>query len=192
MPLDRGRKFEVGAHGLYGDGIGRYSAAQIADVTTRPDGTLALIRGGGGLGTVEVHPSPKLDLYLNYGIEFSHRTAYTFTNIAGATVPVGFGSPLFNNSSCEIGQANPGNGGFGGNATLGTCTGDLRNIQEGTVGFWHKPYQGPKGGLRWGIQYSYLVRNGWSGSGGLPAGTPGISPKAVDNMVFTSFRYYLP
>jgi hypothetical protein len=192
MPLDRARKFEVGAHGLFGDGIGRYSGAQIADVTTRPDGTLALIRGGGGLGTVEVHPSPKLDLYLNYGIEFSHRTAYTFTNLAGATVPVGFGSPLFNNSSCEVGEANPGTGGFGGNATNGTCTGDLRNIQEGTVGFWHKPYQGPKGGLRWGIQYSYLVRNGWSGSGGLAAGTPGISPKAVNNMVFTSFRYYLP
>ena len=192
MPLDRGRKFEVGAHGLFGDGIGRYSAAQIADVTTRPDGTLALIRGGGGLGTIEVHPSPKLDLYLNYGIEFSYRTAYTYTSLTGATVPVGFGSPRFNNSSCEIGEANPGTGGFGGNVTNGTCTGDLRNIQEGTIGFWHKPYQGPKGGLRWGIQYSYLVRNGWSGSGGLPAGTPGISPKAVDNMVFTSFRYYLP
>src|SRR5215472_15975762 len=187
MPLDRAKKFEVGAHGVFGSGIGRYSAAQIADVTTRPDGTLALIRGGGGLGTVEVHPSKKLDLYLNYGIEFSHRTAYTFTNLAGATVPVGFGSPLFNNSSCEIGEGNPGTGGFGGNVANGTCTGDLRNIQEGTVGFWHKPYQGPKGGLRWGIQYSYLVRNGWSGSGG-----PAAGPKAVNNMVFTSFRYYLP
>jgi len=27
---------------------------------------------------------------------------------------------------------------------------------------------------------------------GLPAGTPGVSPKAVDNMVWTSFRYYIP
>jgi len=192
LPLDSGKKIEVGAHGVFGDGIGRDTDAQVADVTTRPDGTLALIRGGGGLGTIELHPSPKLDLYLNYGIEFSYRTAYTFTNLAGATVAVGFGSPRFNNSSCEVGEANPGTGGFGGNTANGTCTGDLRNIQEGTIGFWHKPYQGPKGGLRWGIQYSYLVRNGWSGSGGLPAGTPGVSPKAVDNMVFTSFRYYLP
>jgi hypothetical protein len=192
LPLDSGKKFEVGVHGIFGDGIGRYSDAQVADVTTRPDGTLALIRGGGGLGTIELHPSPKLDLYLNYGIEFSYRTAYTYTSVTGATVAVGFGSPRFNNSSCEVGEANSGTGGFGGNTTNGTCTGDLRNIQEGTIGFWHKPYQGPKGGLRWGIQYSYLVRNGWSGSGGLPAGTPGISPKAVDNMVFTSFRYYLP
>ena len=193
MPLDRGRKVEVGVHGLFGDGLGRYSAAQIADVTTRPNGTLALIRGGGGLGTIELHPSPMLDIYLNYGGEFSYRTAYTYANAtSGATVPVGFGSRLFNNSSCEVGEANPGTGGFGGNTANGTCTGDLRNIQEGTIGFWHKPYQGPKGGLRWGIQYSYLVRNGWSGSGGLAAGTPAVSPKAVDNMVFTSFRYYLP
>ena len=192
LPLDPGKKIEFGVHGIFGDGIGRYSDAQVADVTTRPDGTLALIKGGGGLGTIEVHPTPKLDLYLNYGGEFSYRTAYTFTNVAGATVGEGFGSPLFNNSSCEVRGGNPGNGGFGGNVTNGTCTGDLRNIQEGTIGFWHKPYQGNKGGLRWGIQYSYLVRNGWSGSGGLPAGTPGVQPKAVDNMVFTSFRYYLP
>ncbi|MBA0084497.1 MAG: hypothetical protein HRJ53_05840, partial [Acidobacteria bacterium Pan2503] len=146
LPLDAGKKFEVGAHGMFGDGIGRYSDEQIADVTTRPDGTLALIRGGGGLGTIEVHPSPKLDLYLNYGIEFSWRTAYTYTSTTGVTVPVGFGSPRFNNSSCEIGEANPGTGGFSGNAANGTCTGDIRNIQEGTIGFWHKPYQGPKGG----------------------------------------------
>ncbi|HKW35593.1 MAG TPA: hypothetical protein VJN92_21470 [Candidatus Acidoferrum sp.] len=192
LPLDPRKKIELGVHGTFGAGIGRDNDAQIADVTTRPDGTLALIRGGGGLGTIELHPTPKLDVYLNYGAEFSYRTAYTFTNNAGATVPVGFGSPLFNNSSCEVGEANPGTGGFGGNTTNGTCTGDLRNIQEGTIGFWHKPYQGSKGGLRWGIQYSYLVRNGWSGSGGLAAGTPGVSPKAVENMVFTSFRYYLP
>ena len=194
LPLDPGKKLEVGVHALFGDGVGRYSAAQVGDVTTRPNGTLALIKGGGALGTIEFHPSPKLDIYLDYGAEYSFRTSYTYlTNVAvPATVAVGFGSPLFNNSSCEIGEANPGTGGFGGNSTNGTCTGDLRNIQEGTVGFWHKVYQGPKGGIRWGIQYSYLVRNGWSGSGGLAAGAPSVSPKAVDNMVFTSFRYYIP
>lgn len=194
LPVDPGKKVDVGVHALFGDGVGRYSAAQIADVTTRPNGTLALIRGGGALGTIELHPSPKLDVYVNYGAEYSYRAAYTYlTNAAApATVAVGFGSPLFNNSSCEIGEANPGTGGFGGNTTNGTCTGDLRNIQEGTVGFWHKPYQGPKGGIRWGIQYSYLVRNGWSGNGGLAAGAAAVSPKGVDNMVFTSFRYYIP
>ena len=74
----------------------------------------------------------------------------------------------------------------------GTCAGDIRLIQEGTIGFWHKMYQGPKGGLRWGVQYSYLTKSGWSGAGGLAVGAAGIAPKAVDNMIWTSFRYYLP
>jgi hypothetical protein len=58
-----------------------------------------------------------------------------------------------------------------------------------TLGFWHKTYQGPKGGVRWGIAYSYLTKSGWSGNNNT---TTSISPKAVDNMVWTSFRYYLP
>jgi hypothetical protein len=32
---------------------------------------------------------------------------------------------------------------------------------------------------------------GWSGNNGV-ATAIGISPKAVDNMVWTSFRYYIP
>jgi hypothetical protein len=62
---------------------------------------------------------------------------------------------------------------------------------EGTLGFWHRFYQGPKGGLRWGIQYSYFTKSGWSGNNGV-ATAVGISPKAVDNVVWTSFRYYIP
>jgi len=46
--------------------------------------------------------------------------------------------------------------------------------------------------VQWGIQYSYLYRVAWSGSGGVAAGAPAIAPKAIDNMVWTSFRYYLP
>ena len=38
--------------------------------------------------------------------------------------------------------------------------------------------------MQWGPQYSYVVRNTWSGAGGQPHG--------VENMFFTSFRYYLP
>jgi len=191
-------KLDVGVHFLGGDGVGRYSSAQLADVTARPNGTLAPIRGGSALGTVEWHPNAKLDVYLDYGVEYAYRTAYTFANATtGATVPVGFGSPLFNNSGCENADAANLTGGapsgpFTPNTSNGVCNGDIRNIQEGTLGFWHKLYNGPHGGVRWGIQYSYIFRNTWSGSGGLPAGTPGINAKAVDNMVFTSFRYYIP
>jgi len=195
-------KLDFGVHALFGDGVGRYSSAQLPDVTARPDGSLALIRGGGALGTLEFHPNPKLDVYLNYGVEYAYRTAYTYLTTAAvpATVAVGYGSPLFNESGCEALPPLPAGSGAFGNTNIPAgfnpssaagCTGDIRNIQEGTLGFWHKFYQGPKGGLRWGMQYSYIFKNTWSGNNNTPT-APGVNAKAVDNMVFTSFRYYLP
>ncbi|PYU16117.1 MAG: hypothetical protein DMG37_03400, partial [Acidobacteria bacterium] len=131
---------------------------------------------------------PKLDVYLNYGVEYASRAWY---NTSGAaTSSVVYGSPFFNNSGCNT-EVPPGNQNTPGAPSAASCTGDLRNVQEGTIGFWHKVYQGPKGGFRWGLQYSYLVKNTWSGNNNTP-GTVGLQPKAIDNMVFTSFRYYLP
>jgi hypothetical protein len=201
------KRVDFGIKAVFGDGIGRYGSAQLADATARPDGTLALIRGEQALARLEFHPSPKLDIYLYGGNEYAWRAAYTgyasvkITNTPAipanganpaypATVKTviatngigGYGSPFANNSGCSTetsptGTSAPGAG--------GTCAGDIRNILEGSVGFWHKFYQGPKGGLRWGIQYSYLTKSGWSGAAG-------IQPKAVDNMILTSFRYVLP
>ena len=183
-----GKYGDFGIHVLGGDGIGRYGSAQLADVTARPGGTLAPIRGASALGTIELHASPKLDVYLNYGVEYAFRAWY---NTSGAaTSSVGYGSPFFNNSGCNT-EVPPGNQNTPGAPSAASCTGDLRNVQEGTIGFWHKVYQGPKGGFRWGLQYSYLVKNAWSGNNNTP-GTVGLQPKAIDNMVFTSFRYYLP
>jgi hypothetical protein len=208
------KKLDFGVKAVAGDGIGRYGSAQLADETFRPDGTAALIRTAHGLGRLEFHPNPKLDIYAYYGAEYAWRAAYTgYTTItvtatpaipATATSPAipattnttisltgigGYGSPLANNSGCST-EGLP-SGSFTP-STGGTCAGDIRIISEATLGFWHKLYQGPKGGMRWGIQYSYLTKSGWSGSGGLPAGTPGVSPKAVDNAIWTSFRYYIP
>jgi hypothetical protein len=206
------KKLDFGVKGVAGDGIGRYGSAMMPDETFRPDGTAALIRTAHGLGILEFHPSPKLDVYVYGGSEYAFRAAYTgYTTITVAATPAittvtpnipagtkttisttgigGFGSPFANNSGCSMER--PPTGTFTPSAG-GTCAGDIRLITEGTIGFWHKFYNGPKGGLRWGIQYSYITKSGWSGNGGLPAGTPGVSPKAVDNMVWTSFRYYIP
>jgi hypothetical protein len=172
-----------------------------------------LIRTAHGLGELEFHPNPKLDVYAYFGGEYAWRAAYVGYNSiaitktpaipATATTPAvgattttviktnqigGYGSPFANNSGCSTenppaNQLTPSAG--------GTCAGDTRVIFEGTLGFWHKFYQGPKGGLRWGIQYSYFTRSGWSGNNNVPAAI-GISPKAVDNVVWTSFRYYIP
>jgi hypothetical protein len=189
-------KADFGVHFFGGDGVGRYSSAQLPDVTVRPNGTLALVKGASALGTLELHPSPKLDVYFDYGIEYAYRTAYTYqTNPAPpavpATVAVGYGSPLFNNAGCEAAEGLPGSGAPFTPASASGCTGDIRNIQEGTLGFWHKLYQGPKGGVRWGIQYSYIFKNTWSGNNNTPT-APGVNAKGIDNMVFTSFRYYIP
>ena len=77
-----------------------------------------------------------------------------------------------------------------GAVTPANCQGDIRNIIEGTLGFWYRFYQGPKGRLQYGLQYSYAVKNTWTGTDA--SGEGSFTPHAIDNMVFTSFRYYLP
>ena len=195
------KKVDLVAHFQGGDGIDRYSSTQLADLTARPDGTLALIRSAAWLGMVELHPNPKFDIYAYGGGEYAARTAYTFPNPAAAgtgnPVPVGYGSPLFNNSGCttEGFPTASANSSPTAPGSAGTCNGDVHNVIEGTLGFWHNMYQGSKGRLRWGIQYSYLTKVGWSGNAfNITTGVAGVSqrPKAVDNMVWTAFRYYLP
>lgn len=208
------KKLDFAVKGVAGDGIGRYGSAQLADLTFRPDGTEALIRTAHGLASFEFHATPKLDLFAYFGGEYAWRAGYTgymtdtistsqivvACTINATTCPQGFalqtitthttannkiggyGNIAANNSGCSAegvpaGTSTPSGG--------GTCAGDTRFIYEGTFGFWHKIYQGPHGGLRWAIQYSYFSKNTWSGAGS-------IQPKAVDNMVWTSFRYYLP
>jgi hypothetical protein len=228
------KKLDVGLTGFYGSGTGRFGSAQLADVTVRPDGTLAVISGAHWLGSLEWHVSPKFDIYGYVGGEYASRTSFTgYSTVAITTTPAipgcgragqpvctgapagtiqypvpsvstyktstsgigGYGSPFANNSGCSTENApsiplfpsglpsTPSGG--------GTCAGDTRYIMEGTLGFWQKFYQGEKGRMQWGIQYSYFYRTGWSGNGGLTGGAS-IGPHAVNNMVWTSFRYYLP
>jgi hypothetical protein len=149
---------------------------------------------------LEAHPTPKLDLYAYGGGEYAARTAYTFTR-AGLPVGVGYGSPLFSNAGCTTegfpvptASTFPPPASPTSPASAGTCTGDIHQIVEGTLGFWYKPYNGAKGRLQFGVQYSYFTKVGWSGNGSSGTGVilPSQRPKAVDNVVFTSFRYYIP
>jgi hypothetical protein len=91
--------------------------------------------------------------------------------------------------SNSLGQFPPASSPFA--PSSGSCAGDIRTIEEGTLGFWYKFYNGPKGGFRLGIQYSYFEKFGWSGNNNKP-GVAGFSPRAVDNMIWTSIRYYIP
>ena len=191
------KRVDLGIHVLGGNGVGRYGTAGLADATIRPDGTIALLRNYQALGTLQFHPTPKLDIYVNVGGEYASRAAYLV-----GTKGEGYGSPLFSNAGCWIETApttttpagtTAGSGYIPG--ALGSCTGDTRNMLEGTLGFWYTFYKGPKGQIRYGMQGSYIQRNTWSGVGATssPNGF-GLSgqPTASEPMWFTSFRYYLP
>jgi hypothetical protein len=99
---------------------------------------------------------------------------------------VGYGSRLLSNTGCNT-TSNPGyNGGAStGYAPGGSCGAQSRDVQEITGGYWYDIYKGDRGRLRQSIQYGYAEREGWSGASGIGA-------KGIDNMFWTSFRYYLP
>ena len=73
------------------------------------------------------------------------------------------------------------------------CGNNTRDVQEVTAGYWYDIYKGDRGRLRQAIQYGYAVREGWSGSSASGSlSSPLIGAKGIDNMFWTSFRYYLP
>ena len=194
-----GSHVDFGVHFLEGQGIGRYGTAGLPDVTARPDGTLALIQSYQALGTLEIHPTPKLDVYFNVGGEFAGRTAFL-----NGTKGEGYGSPLIRNDGCSVetlpiaapGSATNTTAVLGSNGfipgALSNCAGDTRTILEGTVGFWYRFYSGPKGRMQFGVQYSYVTKSTWAGAGAAAGSAETVGPHALDNMVFTSMRYYLP
>ncbi|HEY6442894.1 MAG TPA: hypothetical protein VIY66_06090 [Candidatus Acidoferrales bacterium] len=196
------KKVDLGVHFLGGTGIGRYGSGGLPDLTVRPDGTLVPVHNFQALGTFQLHPTPKLDIYMNVGGEFEERTFYT----TSTGKPEGYGALGFSNAGCWTetlpitGPATNTNlgvpTGVGGGTgfipgALGSCTGDTRNLLEGTLGFWYRFYKGSKGTVQYGMQYSNVDRNTWRGVAGSGPAASG-QPHADENMVFTSFRYYLP
>lgn len=194
---------DLGIHFFGGAGIGRYGSGGLADLTVRPNGTLAPLHNYQALGTLQFHPTPKLDINLNVGGEYEARTGYIKS---GTTPNEGYGAAGFANSGCWT-ETLPITGpststntgvptGVGGTTgfipgALGSCTGDTRNLIEGTLGFWYRFYKGPKGTFQYGMQYSNYVRNTWRGVAGTGPAASG-QPHSDENMVFTSVRYYLP
>jgi hypothetical protein len=153
---------------LKGRGIGRYGSAQLPDVTLRPDGTMAPIEETMFLVGGTWHATSKLDIYVLGGQERQDRQFYDL-----GTGTFGFGNPAatFTAATCTTEGA--------------ICVPNLRKLTQITAGAWHKPFTGPYGQVRVGLQYSHTSLRGFSGTGG-------FIPKTSDDMVFASFRYYLP
>lgn len=179
-----GKKVTIGLKGLWGAGVGRYGSSTIADVTLRPDGIISPLHGFSALSTLEMNPTKRLSIYLNYGGDYIGRD-WTIDPNSGKEV--GYGTYTADMSGCNV---EPTTGGSFSPANPAHCTGNNKDVQEFTAGWWYNFYNGPKGRLRYGIQYSRFERDLWSGNGGTT--NPGNGANGIDNMFWTSFRYYLP
>ncbi|MGB6830812.1 MAG: hypothetical protein WBE41_22390 [Terracidiphilus sp.] len=183
------KKLTIGLKGLYGEGVGRYGSSTIADVTVRPDGSFAPLRAFSALSTLEMNPTKRLMLYFNYGGDYVYRE-YWLSAKGGKAIGYGIpgyisGSPSMSGCGIEVvpssttGASNP-----------SSCGAQNKDVQEVTAGYWYNIYSGPKGRLRYGMQYSWFERDLWSGNGG--TANPGGGGHGNDNEIYTSFRYYLP
>jgi hypothetical protein len=177
---------DFGLHFLYGNGVGRYSASGLPDATVRPNGMLAPLRSYQALSTLEFH-FPKLDIYLNGGEDYVGRR---YETDPVSLKVVGYGAPSFDDSKCYAETVPSAGTGFGFGSI--SCSGNTQRVIQGTIGFWIKPYVGPKGRIQFGPQYSYVTREAWTGTTATAPVTTFGAPHAVDNLFFTSFRYYLP
>ncbi len=169
---------DIGLHFVGGDGTGRYGAALLPDITVKPDGTLEPLRNAQGLFSIELHPTNRLDVFGYGGLEYVLRT--TYRNAEGT--PVGYAPPTASNAGCFLESVPTAGTGYAPGA--GGCVGATRDIVQGSVGYAYRIYSGPAGKLQYGLAYSYLLRNGWVGTGG--------APTAINNFVYSSVRYYIP
>lgn len=157
---------------LYGQGIGRYGAGQLPDVTIARDGSLTPLTGLTAMVGLIGHPWQGLDVYAYGGIEQVDAKSFN----AGSML-LGFGNPDFSNLGCET----PTPSSFSG-TTPSNCIANNRRLSEITVGFWQNMYKGDFGRVAIGGQYEYLKREAFQGLGG--------APSTDDNIVMTSLRYY--
>jgi hypothetical protein len=145
---------------LTGSGIGRYGASQLPDVTFAPSGRIAPIPETAWLAGGTLHATRSLDVYVFGGEEIVGRTSFN--------AAYGYASPTLNLAGCS--------------ALGGSCDAVTKSVEQGTIGFWQKVYQGSLGRAQFGVQYSYTVPHALSG-------LDGIAPVTNDNIVFTSLRY---
>src|SRR5215472_14092712 len=91
------KKWEVSLEGLLGQGIGRYGSSGLPDVTVNPtNGELLPLREARIMGGLVHHHSSRLDLYTYGGDEYACRYAV----VSPTGTAAGYGSPLFNYTSC--------------------------------------------------------------------------------------------
>ncbi len=129
------------------------------------------------IGTVEANLNKRLMIYLNYGGDYVGRRYF---GVKGE----GYGSPYVTMTGCNTESTPSGPNASSAPTAPSNCGGNNKDVQEFSAGEWYNIYNGPKGRLRFGLQYARFERDLWSGVGG-PANPDG-GAKGVDNMFWTS------
>ncbi len=195
-------KITLGAKGLYGSGVGRYGDTGLSDLTNKANGEFAALTNASALGTFEFNITPRLLVWFDFGGDYVQRQAATGATITKATLvttgaladkavaltvapgAVGYGSRLASNAGC-LKDGSPAYNSGTGFLPAGSCGAATHYVEEYTGGYWYDLYRGPAGRLRQSIQYGYSIRQSWQDQAGVRA-------RGLDNMIWTSFRYYLP
>jgi hypothetical protein len=178
---------------MYGQGTGRYGSSQLPDVTYASNGSLTPLTTLQFLVGAVVHPFENLDIYAYYGQE------QVDSNYFSASSTAGYGNPAAGDNGCLLANPayanNPGSigaGSFNSAMSGSTCTANIREVQEFTIGFWDNIYKGPVGRFTFGVEYEYVQLHAFSGATGATTATStpnqGLNPN--NNIVFTSIRYY--
>jgi hypothetical protein len=101
---------------------------------------------------------------------------------------MGYGALIFDDSKCQI---------EGGSA----CSGQAKDVWAFQPQLWYRLYKGKAGTVQFGASYAYIYKRAWEGRGpngvisvvnGFPVVDGVVAPKSINNIVMTSFRYYIP
>jgi hypothetical protein len=157
---------------MYGKGVGRYGAGQLADVTIGPDGSLSPLTETTAMVGLVGHPWEGLDVYGYAGVEQVNGNSFN----VGTTL-FGYGNPGFSNVGCTIVTPSSFNG-----STPPNCIANNRRLSDVTAGFWQNVYKGQFGRVAVGAEYEYIKRESFNGVGG--------TVSTYDNVIFTSLRWY--
>ncbi len=168
VPLLPGR-LEFTGNVMYGDGIGRYGAGGLPDVTYKANGELTPLREVMGTVGLVGHPTPAFDVYGYAGIDQVEKNE----SLNGKTL-VGYGPGIGSNAGCDTEDS-------GAFSPALTCNANNRQLAELTAGFWWRFLQGSYGTVQAGAQYGFVERTTFDTTGG--------SKTAPENLVYTGFRY---
>jgi hypothetical protein len=148
--------------GTYGAGTSKFNGAGNADTTLDAQYKLVPIKNITALTGIEMHPTPKVDLFAYFGAEYYGRSGNGYADLYTAGKVLGFGSPNYTGAPAYN-----------------------KSIWSPSFGYNYRFYQGPAGVIMQAFELAYIERNLWRSLGVGPS----RGDIVVGDI---SFKYFLP